>query len=164
MGSSVNSSGFLTGFKPRARGAVSQKKVRKGPPSSGGMGMAMDSSVRVVDAEKVGHVLEVLGMSAGDHQSVSVLFRGFEMEIQTLMSVNGRWFVCLDDERLAMKALNVVKHQRFELRRIDCNARDVQMLKNNVPPPLRRKERQQAPPQQQQQNQYGNRRQQQQQY
>lgn len=115
--SSVNASGFLTGYKPRARGVP--KKATK-----------------VLDADRVCHVLEVLNMSAGDHQSVSVLFKREGMHFQTLMSVSGRWFVCLDDERAAMKALSVVKDEsgRFQLRRIDCNARDVQMLKNNVPP------------------------------
>merc|ERR1712087_137728 len=80
----------------------------------------------------------------GDHQAVSVLFRGFGMQFQTLMSVKRRGFVCLEDEGRAMKALNVVKDRRFELRRIDCNARDVQMLKNNVPPPMRMPEKQQS--------------------
>jgi len=126
--SSVNASGFLTGYKPRARG-VPKAKAK---PEKVARERVLD-----VERERVCHVLEVLNMSAGDHQSVSVLFRSFEMHFQTLMSVEGRWFVCLDDERAAMKALNVVRDEsgRFQLRRIDCNARDVQMLKNNVPPP-----------------------------
>jgi len=137
--SSVNASGFLTGFTPHgARKKVT--KVNSSRGGGGGGGQGMSSSSRPMEAERVSHVLEVLNMSAGDHQTVSVLFRSFEMHFQTLMSVKGRWFVCLDDERLAMKALNVVKDPqgKFQLRRIDCNARDVQMLKNNVPPAMQR--------------------------
>jgi len=144
----VNASGFLTGFTPRA--AKKAATATRGPPPQG----ALDSSQRPVDAERVSHVLEVLNMTAGDHQSVSMLFRSYDMEFQTLMSVKRRWFVCMDDERRAMHALNVVKHTRFQLRRIDCNARDVQMLKNNVPPAMRAAVKQpqtQPPPQQQQQ-------------
>jgi len=114
------------------------------PPSSSGFAKQnganpamMDSSMMSSDAVKVQHVLEVINMTASEYQAVLVLFRRFGVETSALLSVKRRWFVCFDSAAVAVRAINVVRDDRFKLRRIDCNPKDVEMLKNNVPPPMR---------------------------
>lgn len=97
----------------------------------------MDSSRISSDASKVQHVLEVINMTAVEYQSVMAMFRRFGVETNALLSVKGRWFVCFDSSHGAVHAVNTVRDNKFKLRRIDCNAKDVEMLKNNVPPPMR---------------------------
>eukprot|EP00483_Globobulimina_turgida_P009750 UN09769 len=95
----------------------------------------LDSSQPLCDdGEKVRHVLEVLNMRQTDIQNVTAIFRHFKIEFNTLISVQKRWFVIFDYPQTAVNALNIVKNNRFKLRRIDTNVDDVKMLKNNVPP------------------------------
>eukprot|EP00485_Elphidium_margaritaceum_P001601 CAMPEP_0202688644 /NCGR_PEP_ID=MMETSP1385-20130828/4126_1 /ASSEMBLY_ACC=CAM_ASM_000861 /TAXON_ID=933848 /ORGANISM="Elphidium margaritaceum" /LENGTH=857 /DNA_ID=CAMNT_0049343663 /DNA_START=144 /DNA_END=2717 /DNA_ORIENTATION=+ len=89
------------------------------------------------DAEKVSHVLEVFNMGASDWDNVSKLFRHFGIQYNTMISVSKRWFVVFERPKIAVAALNTVKHPHFKLRRIDTDPSLVQMLKNNVPPPTR---------------------------
>lgn len=119
-------------FQPHPPVQRPQRDVRTVSPEM------MDSSLYSPDALKVQHVLEVVGMSAAEYQSVLGLFRRFDIETSALLSVKRRWFVCFDTAELAVHAINVVRDGQFKLRRIDCNVADVQMLKNNVPPPLRK--------------------------
>merc|ERR1712157_670819 len=116
-------------FKPHP-----QRKGNQQHPQSPEL---MDSSKMSGDAMKVQHVLEVMNMTASEYQSVLGMFRRFGVETSALLSVKRRWFVCFDTPQCAVRAINVVRDNRFKLRRIDCNQDDVEMLKNNVPPPMR---------------------------
>merc|ERR1712228_913124 len=120
------------------KGSAKPKKASLSSSSS----IELDSSQRAcMDAEKVRHVLEVFNMTPADYQRVSSIFKHFKIDsfINSLICVKKRWFVVFDCAKSAVRALNVVKNDRFKLKRIDLNVRDVQMLKNNVPPPLRSK-------------------------
>eukprot|EP01084_Bolivina_argentea_P308788 534039_1 len=88
------------------------------------------------DSDKVRHVLEVLNMKYNDMQYVTGCLRHFNIQFNTLISVQKRWFVIFDYPQTAANALNIVKNNKFKLRRIDTNIDDVKMLKNNVPPPI----------------------------
>ena len=109
--------------------------------SNSGSSNDFDSSQGAcVDADKVRHVLEVFNMTPADYQRVSGIFKHFKIDtfVNSLICVKKRWFVVFDCAKSAVDALNIVKNDRFKLKRIDLNVKDVQMLKNNVPPPLRK--------------------------
>merc|ERR1719242_1636496 len=115
------------------------ERVSQSAPRSSNI--SLDSSqTACMDADKVRHVLEVFNMTPADYQAVSSIFKHFKIDsfINSLICVKQRWFVVFDCAKSAVRALNVVKNDRFKLKRIDLNVNDVQMLKNNVPPPLRR--------------------------